>query len=129
LNRIRQFLVYVDNFKILAEYVKITEKNLEAILVVGKKIGLEVLRKRRSKGKFHPRTGHEDLEEEYTYGSTLSLTSELDGGGWSTPRPGRPGLAKDPVSVVQEAGWASGPVWKGAENLRPTGYNARIVIQ
>jgi len=47
LNWIRQFLVYVDNFKILTEYVKITEKTLEATLVVGKKIGLEVLRKRR----------------------------------------------------------------------------------
>jgi hypothetical protein len=28
---------------------------------------------------------------------------------------------KDPVSIVQEAGWASGPVWTGAENLTPTG--------
>ena len=26
---------------------------------------------------------------------------------------------KDPVSIVQEAGWASGPVWIGAENLTP----------
>ena len=64
MNLIRQFLVYVDNFKMLAEYVKITEKTLEAILVVGNNIGLEVLRKRRSKGKFHHRTGHEGLEEE-----------------------------------------------------------------
>jgi len=28
---------------------------------------------------------------------------------------------KDPVPIVQEAGWASGPVWTGAENLAPTG--------
>jgi len=28
---------------------------------------------------------------------------------------------KDPVSIVQEAGWAPGPVWTGAENLVPTG--------
>ena len=28
---------------------------------------------------------------------------------------------KDPVPIVQEAGWAPGPVWKGAENLPPTG--------
>jgi len=60
-NWIRQFLVYLDNFKILAEYVNITDKTFEAILVVRKKIGLEVLRKRRSKVKFHPRTGHEGL--------------------------------------------------------------------
>ena len=26
---------------------------------------------------------------------------------------------KDPVSIVQEAGWASGPSWTGAENLAP----------
>jgi len=26
---------------------------------------------------------------------------------------------KDPVPVVQEAGWATGPVWTGAENLAP----------
>ena len=28
---------------------------------------------------------------------------------------------KDPVPIVQEAGWASGPVWTGAENLAPAG--------
>jgi hypothetical protein len=27
---------------------------------------------------------------------------------------------KDPVPIVQEAGWAPGPVWVGAENLTPT---------
>jgi hypothetical protein len=40
-------------------------------------------------GKVHPITGHESPEGEYRYSSTLSLTSALDGGGWSTPRPGR----------------------------------------
>ena len=43
--------------------------------------------------------------------------------GWGvsvTPRPlFTPG--KDPVPIVQEAGWAPGPVWTGAENLAPTG--------
>ena len=32
----------------------------------------------------------------------------------------RPGLftpGKDPVPIVQEAGWAPGPVWTGGENL------------
>ena len=28
---------------------------------------------------------------------------------------------KDPVPIVQEAGWAPGPVWTGAENLAATG--------
>jgi hypothetical protein len=27
---------------------------------------------------------------------------------------------KDPVPIVQEAGWAQGPVWIGAENFAPT---------
>jgi hypothetical protein len=39
-------------------------------------------------GKFHPLTGHEDPEVELRYSSTLSLTSALDGGGWSKPHPG-----------------------------------------
>jgi hypothetical protein len=53
----------------------------------------------------------------------------LDHGTWRgwgvsvTPRPlFTPG--KDPVSIVQEAGWASGPVWTGAENLTPTGIRS-----
>jgi len=34
---------------------------------------------------------------------------------------------KDPVSIVQESGWASGPVWTGAENLAPPGFDPRTV--
>jgi hypothetical protein len=37
----------------------------------------------------YPRTGDEGPEGEYRYSSTLSLTSELDGGGWLTQYPGR----------------------------------------
>ena len=43
--------------------------------------------------------------------------------GWGvsvTPRPLFT-ARKDPVPIVQEAGWAPGPVWTGAENLAPTG--------
>ena len=40
----------------------------------------------------------------------------------STPRPYfTPG--KDPVPIVQEAGWAPGPVWKGGKS-RPTGIRS-----
>ena len=38
-------------------------------------------------------------------------------GEWSTARPGRtltPG--KDPVPILQEAGWAPGPVWTGGKS-------------
>ena len=31
---------------------------------------------------------------------------------------------KDPVPIVQEAGWAPGPVWTGAEILAPTGIRS-----
>jgi len=40
-----------------------------------------------------------------------------------TPRPHlTPG--KDTVLIVQEAGWTSGPVWTGAENLALTGIRS-----
>jgi len=41
--------------------------------------------------------------------------------GWvvrATPQPLYPG--KDLVPIVQEAGFAPGPVWTGEENLAPT---------
>jgi hypothetical protein len=52
------------------------------------------------KGKDHPRIGHEGTEGEEKYSSTLSLTSALDGGGWSTPPPGSLYPGKDPVLIV-----------------------------
>jgi hypothetical protein len=40
-------------------------------------------------------------------------------GGWLTPRAAALPQERDPVPVVQEAGWTPGPVWTGAENLVP----------
>jgi len=54
------------------------------------------------------------------YSSTLSLTSTLDGRGWSMPRPG---MTWYPF-ILQEAWWAPGPVWTSAENLAPTGIRS-----
>ena len=54
----------------------------------------------------------------------LSLTSALDGGGWSTPRPDLFIPRKDPVTIALGAGWDPGPVWTGAENLSPTGIRS-----
>jgi len=34
---------------------------------------------------------------------------------------------KDPVPVVQEAGWAPEAVWTDAENLTPAGFDPRTV--
>ena len=45
-------------------------------------------------------------------------------GGWSTPRPGRFTAGKDPVPIVQEAGWDPGLVWTGAENFTHTGIRS-----
>jgi len=53
------------------------------------------------------------------------MTTALEGSEGSALRPGplfTPG--KDPVTIVQEAGWAPGPVWTGAENLTPTGIRS-----
>ena len=50
------------------------------------------------------------------------MAMALEGGEGSASRPDRslpPG--KDPVPIVQEAGWGPVPVWTGAENLAPTG--------
>ena len=46
------------------------------------------------------------------------------GGGWSTPRSGRFTPGKDPVPFGQEAGWAPGSVWTGAENIARTGIRS-----
>ena len=43
----------------------------------------------KDKGKFHPRTGYEVPEGDWRYNPTLSLTSALVVGMWSTPRPDR----------------------------------------
>jgi hypothetical protein len=44
------------------------------------------------------------------------------GGQLHAPAAYTPG--KDPVPIVQEAGWAPGPVWTGAENLALTGIRS-----
>jgi hypothetical protein len=50
----------------------------------------------------------------------IDLDTRMEWGVSVTPRLlSNPG--KDPVLIVQEAGWAPEPVWTGAENLAPTG--------
>ena len=82
------------------------------------------LANRKSKGTVHPRTGHEGPEGEKRYGSTLSLTSALDKGGWSMPHLCHFTPRKDSVPTVQEAGWVLGPDWMVVENLAPTGIQS-----
>ena len=56
--------------------------------------------------------------------STLTLTSVLDWCGWLTPPSGRFTPGNDPVPIVQETGWAPGPVWTGTEILARTGIRS-----
>ena len=45
------------------------------------------------------------------------MTAALEGGEWSAARPGRtlpPG--KNPVPILQEAGWAPGRAWTGGKS-------------
>jgi hypothetical protein len=46
--------------------------------------------------------------------------------GWGVSVTPRPLFTprKDPVPIAQEAGWAPGPVWTGAENLAHTGIRS-----
>ena len=55
------------------------------------------------------------------YSSTPSLTSTLDEVGDQRYDPAALPPGKDPVPIVQEVGWAPGPVWTGAGNFAPTG--------
>ena len=58
------------------------------------------------------------------YSSTLSFTLALDAVGGQLHAPAALPPKKDPVPVVQEAGWAPGPVWTGAENLAVIGIRS-----
>jgi hypothetical protein len=52
------------------------------------------------------------------------MTSALDGVGGQCHASAAFTAGKDPVPIVQEAGWAQGPVWIGAENLAGTGIRS-----
>jgi hypothetical protein len=61
------------------------------------------------------------------YSSTIFLEPRHTRWGWVVSTTLRPRLPrKDPISIVHEAGWASEPVWIGAENLPPPpGFDRR----
>jgi hypothetical protein len=70
-------------------------------------------------GNVHPRTGHENPAGEQRYSSTLSLTSVLDTGGWSTPHPSRFTPRKRPGTHCT-GGWVgprAGPDRRGISRL------------
>jgi len=53
------------------------------------------------------------------YSSTLSLTSVLNEVGSQRHAPAALHPGKNRYFIVQEAGWALGPVWTGAGSLAP----------
>jgi hypothetical protein len=92
-------------------------------LILGYHIHISNMRVRlqEGKGKVLPSTGQEGQEGEYRYSSTLSLTSALDGDGWSTPRPGclTPRERRGTHCI---GGWVwNGRCGRGAEILAFTG--------
>ena len=45
------------------------------------------------------------------------MTTALEGGEWSAARPGHTlPPSKEPVRILQEAGWAPGLVWMGGKS-------------
>jgi len=63
-----------------------------------------------------------NVQRGWRYSYTLSLTLALDGvGGQLYALAALYPRERDPVPIVQGARWAPGPVWKGEENLAPTG--------
>jgi hypothetical protein len=77
-----------------------------------------------AKSKGPPITGHQWPRGGVEVSLYSLSPSALGGGGWSAPRPGRFSPGKDPVPIVQEAGWAPGPVWTCAKNLACTGIRS-----
>ena len=48
------------------------------------------------------------------------MTAALEEGEWSAARPGPHfNSGKGPVTILQEAGWAPGPIWKGGKSRSP----------
>jgi hypothetical protein len=61
------------------------------------------------------------------YSSTLPLTSALDGGGWSTPRPGRFTPGKTPYPLYRRLGETQSRSAQVRKISPPPGFNLRTV--
>jgi hypothetical protein len=73
-------------------------------------------------GKVRSRTGHEGTDRSRFIALLIHNLCSRNGLMVLYPR------ERHPVPIVQEAGWASGPVWTGAENLAPLpGFDPRTV--
>jgi hypothetical protein len=88
------------------------------------------LYKGKGKGKFNPRTGHEGLDGEYGYSSTLSLTSVLNrvGGQHNGPADSPPPPRERPGTHCI-GGWVGprGPSGRVQKISFPQGFDPRTV--
>jgi hypothetical protein len=57
----------------------------------------------------------------------LPIYPALEGNGWSAAHSGRFPLSKESVLIVQEAEWASWPVWPAREVWPLPGFDSRTV--
>jgi hypothetical protein len=56
------------------------------------------------------------------------LASALEDVEWLAPLPSRFTPRKDPATIAQENGSLPGLVWKGAENVAPTGIRSSLKV-
>ena len=75
----------------------------------------------------HPWTGHEVPEGELRYNPTLSLTPTLDGGRWSTSRPGRFTLGQTRYPLYRRFGGPQGRSEQVQKMSLPTEFDPRTV--
>jgi hypothetical protein len=80
------------------------------------------------KGKGHPITGHQVPRGGVEEKLLLILNLSARRGRVVITTLGRFIPGKDPVPIVQEAGWAPGPVWMCAKNLAPTGIRCVMLL-
>jgi hypothetical protein len=81
----------------------------------------------RSKGKVHPRTGHEGPEGEKRYSSTLSLTSALDGVGVQRHDPADLPPGKSRYPFYRKLGGSLGRSGRMRKISPPAGFDPRTV--
>jgi len=88
---------------------------------------LEVISRCGSKGKFHPRTGHEDPEGEQIYNSTLPSTSTLDGVGCKHHAPAALPPGKTRYPLYMRLGGPHGRSGRERKISTPPGFDPRVV--
>ena len=103
------------------QLLSVDVRNSNSLLPIGKKVKVTLVQALRLC------TGH--MACRGSRGIALPFHDHGTRRGWGVSVTLRPLLTpgKDAVPIVQEAGWAPGPVWTGAENLAPLGFDPRTV--